>query len=83
MRPLGSFRAHRSRRTFAGANLEEIWEYLHRCDGPERVGYVLERIEVVFNRLAEYLGRGNYPAELQDIGIREYREVFFRPYRRR
>ena len=25
--------------------------------------------------------RGNYPKELLDIGIREYREVFFKPYR--
>ncbi|MCY3667349.1 MAG: type II toxin-antitoxin system RelE/ParE family toxin, partial [Gemmatimonadetes bacterium] len=25
--------------------------------------------------------RGNYPAELLDIGIREYREIFSKPYR--
>ncbi len=31
--------------------------------------------------LSEYPERGNYPTELLDIGTREYREIFFRPYR--
>ena len=25
--------------------------------------------------------RGSYPRELLDLGVREYREVFFKPYR--
>ena len=42
---------------------------------------MLERIERVFSRLSEHPQRGSYPKELLEIGIREYREVFFKPYR--
>ena len=46
-----------------------------------RADYVLEQIEKAFSSLSEYPERGNYPTELLDIGIREYREIFSRPYR--
>lgn len=42
---------------------------------------MLEQIEKAFSSLSEYPERGNYPTELLDIGIREYREIFSRPYR--
>ena len=41
----------------------------------------MERIEGAFTSLSEHPRRGSYPKELLDIGIREYREVFFKPYR--
>ena len=60
----------------AARDLKEIYEYIHRNDGPERADYVLEQIEKAFSSLSEYPERGNYPTELLDIGIREYRETF-------
>ena len=42
---------------------------------------MLVRIESAFQVLSENPQRGRYPKELLDIGIREYREVFFKPYR--
>ena len=62
-------------------DLEEICDYIDRHDEPGRADYVLEQIEKAFSSLSEYPERGNYPAELLDIGIREYCEIFFRPYR--
>ena len=62
-------------------DLEEICDYIERHDEPSRADYVLEQIEKAFSSLSEYPERGNSPAELLDIGIREYREIFFRPYR--
>ncbi|MDE2734535.1 MAG: type II toxin-antitoxin system RelE/ParE family toxin [Gemmatimonadota bacterium] len=62
-------------------DLEEICDYIDRHDEPGRADYVLEQIEKAFSSLAEYPERGNYPAELLDIGIREYREILSRPYR--
>lgn len=62
-------------------DLEEICDYIDRHDEPGRADYVLEQIEKAFSSLAEYPERGNYPAELLDIGIREYREIFSKPYR--
>ena len=65
----------------ATRDLEEICAYVDRHDKPDRADYVLEQIEKAFSSLAEYPERGNYPAELLDLGIREYREIFSRPYR--
>ena len=62
-------------------DLEEICDYIDQHDEPGRADYVLEQIEKAFSSLSEYPERGNYPMELLDIGIREYREIFFRPYR--
>ena len=65
----------------ATCDLEEICDYIDRHDESGRADYVLEQIEKAFSSLAEYPERGNYPAELLDIGIREYREIFSRTYR--
>ena len=35
----------------------------------------------MFESLSQHPHRGNYPDELLEVGIREYREVFFKPYR--
>ena len=65
----------------AACDLEEICDYIARHDSPGRAEHVLERIEGSFNRLAEHPRRGSYPKELLEIGVREYREVFFKPCR--
>ena len=65
----------------AARDLEEICDYIDRHDSPARAEYVLERIESTFQGLSEHPRRGNHPRELLDIGIRDYREVFFKPYR--
>jgi toxin ParE1/3/4 len=38
-------------------------------------------LEKVVDGLARLPGRGSYPRELLALGIREYREAFFKPYR--
>ena len=65
----------------AARDLSEICEYIDRHDAPGRADYVLERIEKTFRSLSEHPQRGSYPKELLDVGIREYREIFFKPYR--
>ena len=62
-------------------DLEDIRDYIDGHDSRARADYVLDRIEEAFRSLAEHPHRGSYPTELLDIGIREYREVFFKPYR--
>ena len=44
-----------------------------------RADCVLEQFEKAFSSLSEYPECGNYPTELLDIGIREYREIFSKP----
>jgi toxin ParE1/3/4 len=65
----------------AARDLEEIGNYIFRQDGPRKATYVLERIEEAFQALSELPERGRFPDELLEFGIREYREVFFKPYR--
>ena len=65
----------------AARDLEEIFGYLSRQDGTGTAEHVLQRIEQAFQSLSELPERGSYPRELLELGIREYREVFFKPYR--
>ncbi len=62
-------------------DLEEICDFIDRHRSPAGADHVLERIEQAFGSLSEYPNRGSYPRELLDVGIREFREIFFRPYR--
>ena len=65
----------------AARDLEEICDYIEQHDALDKADHVLEQIELAFNSLSKHPCRGNYPKELLDIGIREYREIFFKPYR--
>ena len=58
----------------------EICDYLDQRESPERADYVFTRIERALNSLSEHPQRGSYPKELLDLGIREYREIFFKPF---
>ena len=62
-------------------DLEDIDDYITKHDSPENADYVLGKIEEIVLNLSEMPERGTYPKELSGLGIREYREVFFKPYR--
>jgi toxin ParE1/3/4 len=42
---------------------------------------VLDRFDEVVESLADHPQRGNCPKELVALGMRDYRQVFFKPYR--
>jgi toxin ParE1/3/4 len=62
-------------------DLDELYDYIALHDAPRKADHVLEQIEKAFSKLSEFPERGAYPKELLALGIREYREVFFKPYR--
>ena len=62
-------------------DLEDIDDYISEHDSPQNADYVLKQIEEVVLTLSDLPDRGTYPKELSTLGIREYREVFFKPYR--
>ena len=62
-------------------DLEGLDTWIATHDSPERADYVLDRISEVFQELAELPERGTYPKELSALGIREFREILFKPYR--
>ncbi len=65
----------------AARDLEELYDYIALHDAPQKADYVLEQVEKAFSTLSEFPERGAYPKELVLLGIREYREIFFKPYR--
>ena len=65
----------------AARDLEEICDYIEQHDASGKADHVLEQIERAFSSLSNHPDRGRHPKELLDIGIREYREIFFKPYR--
>ena len=65
----------------AARDLDEIYNYIALHDSPQKADYVLKRFEKVFSSLSEFPERGAHPNELKALGIREYRETFFKPYR--
>jgi toxin ParE1/3/4 len=65
----------------AARDLEEIYDYIALHDAPQKADYVLKQVEKTFSTLSEFPQRGAYPKELVVLGIREYREIFFKPYR--
>ena len=62
-------------------DLEELDDYITAHDSPEGAEHVLRKIEDAFVSLEELPERGSYPPELAALGIHEYRELFFKPYR--
>ena len=65
----------------AADDFEEIVDYFSRQDAPGRREHVLERIWQAFQSLSAFPEHGSYPRELLDLGVREYRQLLFKPYR--
>lgn len=62
-------------------DVEELYDYIESHDAPANAAYVLDQLQQVFSSLAAQPERGTCPRELSAIGLREYREIFFKPYR--
>lgn len=65
----------------AERDLEDIYDYIAEFDSPENADYVLDRLTKAMEGLATLPDRGSCPKELLALGIREYRQTFFKPYR--
>ncbi len=64
----------------ANRDLEDIYSYVVEHDTPGKAEDLLNRIADVVESLSSHPDRGSYPKELSALGIREYRQVFFKPY---
>lgn len=65
----------------AEQDLESIHDYICEFDCVANANYVLDELLAVADRLSRFPERGSYPKELLSLGIKEYRQVFFKPYR--
>ena len=65
----------------AESDIDDLHSYIAAHDSQDRADRVLDRLMEVADNLAEFPERGSHPHELLALGIREYRQVFFKPYR--
>lgn len=65
----------------AEQDLEAIHDYIAEFDGVTHANHVLDRLMEVVDGLARFPERGSYPKELLALGIKEYRQTAFKPYR--
>lgn len=65
----------------AEQDLEAIHNYISEFDCAANANHVLDELMNVVDGLSRFPERGSFPKELVGLGIKEYRQVFFKPYR--
>ena len=65
----------------ASDDLQDLYDFLWENEVDGRADNVLDKIEELIQSLSSHPDRGNHPKELLALGIREYRELHFKPYR--
>lgn len=65
----------------AERDLNNLADYISEHDSPNMAEYVVAKILNATATLASHPDAGAYVKELESIGSREYRQVFFKPYR--
>ncbi len=65
----------------AEQDLEAIYDYIAEFDCVANANHVLDELLQVAKNLSRFPERGSYPKELATLGIKEYRQTSFKPYR--
>ena len=62
-------------------DLIDLYTYVASHDSPTKADKLIARIETTCYTLETFPHRGHYPPELSYLGITEFREIHFKPYR--
>lgn len=65
----------------AEQDLEAIYDHIAAFDSRASADYVLDQLMAAVDSLSRYPSRGSHPKELSSLGIHDYRQVGFKPYR--
>lgn len=65
----------------AEQDLEAIHDYICEFACVANANHVLDELMDVVESLSKFPERASYPKELVGLGIKEYRQTFFKPYR--
>lgn len=65
----------------AEQDLEAIHDYIFEFDCVANANRVLDELMDAVESVSRFPERGSYPKELVSLGIKEYRQTFFKPYR--
>lgn len=67
--------------TQAEKDIEDIYDYISKKDTADNALYVNDNLETLILKLVQTPERGYFPFELLRQGIKDYREMLFKPYR--
>jgi len=65
----------------AERDLEDIYDHIAASDSRAAADRVLDRLLAAADDLSRLPERGSVPKELRALGVAEFRQVFFKPYR--
>lgn len=65
----------------AEQDLETLHDHIAEFDSGASANHVLDRLVEVVEGLARFPERGSRPGELVALGIKDYRQTAFKPYR--
>lgn len=65
----------------ASKDLEDLYDYIAGHDDRAQAEHVLDQIEEALKSIASFPERGPHPKELLALGIRDFRQTYFKPYR--
>lgn len=65
----------------AKSDLQDLYDYIAEHDAPAKADGVLDKLEALVESLSLFPERGAVTKELRDLGIKDYRQVYFKPYR--
>jgi len=65
----------------AQADLEELHAYISEHDSERAADHVIDEIEAAGLKLSIVPEKGSVPAEMLDLGIRDYRQTSWKAYR--
>ena len=63
------------------SDLLDLFEYIARKDSIVNAYHVLDELDKLILSLDQQPEREHYPPELIKLGLKDYREVFLKPYR--
>ena len=67
--------------TAVAKDILEIYDYVVEFDSEANADRLIAKIKASIDTLSNFPERGSMPSDLIDIGIRDYRQIFFKPYR--
>lgn len=62
-------------------DLYAIYTYVSNNDSLTKAEHLLDNVQKAIASLEAMPARGNHPPEMQRLGILDFREIFFKPYR--
>ena len=62
-------------------DLEDIHDYIARVESAASAALVLGKLRELCDSLAQFPERGAFPPELLELGIRDFRQMGWKPYR--